>query len=83
MKRTLVTSFTGLIAVSLGAQNDRRPNVIVILADDLGYGDVSCYGSKTIKTPNIDRLANDGISDSVNLICDICEICGKSSPPIS
>ena len=39
----------------------RKPNVIIILADDLGYGDVSAQGSKTIQTPCIDRLANEGI----------------------
>ncbi len=38
-----------------------RPNVLVIVADDLGLGDVSCYGSTTINTPNIDRLANEGL----------------------
>src|SRR5687767_15854353 len=36
------------------------PNVIFIFADDLGYGDLSCYGAKDIKTPNIDRLAAEG-----------------------
>ncbi len=39
----------------------KQPNVIVILADDLGYGDVSAYGSTTISTPNLDSLANGGV----------------------
>lgn len=39
------------------SENSARPNIVVILADDLGYGDVSCYGASKVKTPNIDRLA--------------------------
>jgi arylsulfatase A len=38
----------------------RKPNIIVIMADDLGYGDLSCYGATRVETPNIDRLAAEG-----------------------
>lgn len=37
-----------------------RPNVIIILADDLGYGDLGCYGAKNVKTPNVDLLRKSG-----------------------
>ena len=44
-----------------GVQASRKPNIIFIMADDLGYGDISCYGSKTIQTPHIDKLASTGV----------------------
>jgi len=40
---------------------ERQPNIVFILADDLGYGDLSCYGQRKFKTPNIDRLAAEGM----------------------
>jgi arylsulfatase A-like enzyme len=38
-----------------------RPNVIYIMADDLGYGDLGCYGQKTLRTPNLDKMAQEGV----------------------
>ncbi|MEZ6031576.1 MAG: sulfatase-like hydrolase/transferase [Planctomycetaceae bacterium] len=40
---------------------DERPNIVVILCDDLGFGDLACYGHPSIQTPNLDRLAEEGI----------------------
>ena len=40
---------------------DSKPNIIIIYADDVGYGDISVYGSELIQTPNIDQLAEEGI----------------------
>lgn len=57
--------FVGLLFLSqcwnVSGQGVERPNIIVIMADDLGFGDLSCYGATSIKTPNIDRLAASGI----------------------
>ena len=38
-----------------------RPNVVLIYADDLGFGDLSCYGARNVSTPNVDRLAANGL----------------------
>ncbi len=57
----LVLLMQGWWAVGSVFAESRTPNIIVILADDLGYGDVSCYGATALKTPNIDRLAAEGV----------------------
>ncbi|HCC57785.1 MAG TPA: arylsulfatase, partial [Solibacterales bacterium] len=48
-------------AVTLKAATAAKPNIVLIYADDVGYGDLSCYGATRIKTPNIDRLAGQGM----------------------
>lgn len=48
-------------AALTSAQNRRRPNIVFIMADDLGVGDLGCYGQKIIRTPNIDSLERDGM----------------------
>lgn len=48
-------------SLEAGARMPRKPNVILILCDDLGYGDVACYGQKQIRTPHIDAMARDGM----------------------
>lgn len=64
MKRyfLLLFAFWQVIAPPVFAQGGKKkPNVIFILADDLGYGDLGCYGQQKSKTPNLDRLAKSGV----------------------
>lgn len=57
--RLLFALFLAVLAVS--AAESRPPNVVIILADDLGYSDLGCFGNTQIKTPNIDRMAGEGM----------------------
>ena len=50
-----------ILFLSITLQADERPNILVILCDDLGYGDLECYGHPTIKTPNLNKLASEGV----------------------
>lgn len=50
-----------LLAMPMSAPGANHPNIVYILADDLGYGDLGCYGQTTLGTPNIDRLASEGM----------------------
>lgn len=60
--KQFIISIVSLFVFSIGhLPAQQKPNVIYIYADDLGYGDVSCYGATKIKTPNIDKLASAGI----------------------
>ncbi len=67
MKSILITSLAGLVTVSFAgcaaktSSQVKKPNIIFILGDDLGYNDLGCYGQKIIETPNIDALTRNGI----------------------
>lgn len=56
-----LTGLAGIISCQGKADTPPRPNIIYILADDLGYGDLSCYGQQRFSTPNLDRLAAQGM----------------------
>lgn len=65
MKRPLILCVLLLTALSAVVQAAKapqtvKPNIILIFADDIGYGDLGCYGATKVKTPNIDRLAREG-----------------------
>jgi arylsulfatase A-like enzyme len=77
MSRSLF--LTGLALASLGApavaeppQSARKPNVVVILADDQGWGDLSVHGNTNLSTPNIDSLARDGALFERFFVCPVC-----------
>jgi arylsulfatase A-like enzyme len=55
------TAALGALAVETKLSAQARPNVLFILADDLGYGDLSCYGRPDYETPALDRLASQGM----------------------
>lgn len=62
-----------LATLALVLQPDTRPNIVLILADDLGYGSLSAYGEKEIPPPNIDSLANNGAKMTDGYVsCPIC-----------
>ena len=61
LKQNLIFSVLNIALVLNVAGQFQRPNIIYIMADDLGYADLSCYGRKDYATPNIDRLASQGM----------------------
>lgn len=61
MKRWVVGAWLGAVLAASAAELPRPKNIVLILADDLGWGDVSCYGATAVSTPNVDRLAREGL----------------------
>ena len=59
--RLSISACVAIAGPAVRAAAQTRPNIVIIYADDLGYGDVSCYGATKIRTPNIDRLASQSL----------------------
>jgi arylsulfatase A-like enzyme len=80
--RLLITSVPVLAFTSLSVDSTagKKPNVLFILADDYGYHDLSCMGSKFYETPNIDRIAKEGIVFTNGYAC--CQVCSPSRASI-
>ena len=74
--KKLVTAATAALSLcACGKQEVKKPNVVFLLFDDLGYGDLGCYGQQKIETPNIDALASQGL-----LFTDMYSAAPLSSP---
>jgi len=66
--------FVGLFSLGVASAQAPQPNVILILVDDLGYGDIAAYGATDIQTPNIDRLSSEGIAFSNFHVAPSCSL---------
>lgn len=72
---TLLIIFSGKSLYSQAQESDSeidRPNIVILLTDDMGYGDISVYGHPTIKTPNIDGLANQSVRFTSFMTSPVC-----------
>ena len=61
LKTLAITAVVAVAPQVLAAKPSKKPNIIYILADDLGYGDLGCYGQKIVKTPNLDKIRAEGM----------------------
>ena len=73
--RFFLFCFAWLLPIVVSAE-DRPPNFVVIFCDDLGYADLGCFGAKQIKTPNIDRMAAEGMR--LTSFYSTCSVCSPS-----
>src|SRR5689334_6686599 len=74
----LVILFSGVGAAA--EPDQKRPNIVIFLADDLGYGDLGCFGHPVLRTPNLDRFATQGMR--LTTCYAACPVCSPSRSAI-
>ena len=73
MQRPVLLLVFAFVIARLASAADRPPNIVFIFADDWGWGDLSCHGHKSYRTPNIDRLASQGVDfEKFNVCNPVC-----------
>lgn len=71
LSTALLSAYPGIASASKDTSN-KRPNIVMILTDDQGYGDIGCHGNDILKTPNIDTLARDGVEFTNFCVYPVC-----------
>ncbi|MCB1099178.1 MAG: sulfatase-like hydrolase/transferase [Verrucomicrobiae bacterium] len=73
MKNPILTLICAFLAIAPATMAGEKPNIVLILVDDLGYGDLGCYGAKQARTPNLDALMESGMRfDQFYANCTVC-----------
>src|SRR5210317_2140882 len=80
VKGCCLVAATTLCASAGSAQEMSRPNIVVIVADDMGWGDSATYGNERIQTPGMDRLASEGVK--LTQCYSACGVCSPSRSAI-
>lgn len=61
MKKSILILLAAIFGINNQTNSQQKPNILLVFIDDMGYGDLSCYGNKEVQTPKIDKLASEGI----------------------
>ena len=80
--KTLATVLAALLLATPATLHaaDRKPNVVIFLVDDMGWGDLACYGNKIIQSPNLDKFAREGMRFTQGYAA--CAVCSPSRSAI-
>jgi arylsulfatase A len=71
-RRFLMTAYLSCIGVVLNAADSTRPNIVLVMSDDQGFGDIGLHGNEKIQTPTLDRFAKEGVQLTRFYVSPVC-----------